>query len=146
MKADAKTEKEVMVAWLKFLEAYSARDIDSILAMISSDPAAISLGTGVDERRIGLKEIKDQVIRDWTQSEAANIEITWSQVSAAGAVAWIASDGIFKAKISGKNVDFPCRLSAVFQKQKDKWLMMQLHLSFIEAGQIAGESFPAGRK
>jgi ketosteroid isomerase-like protein len=144
MKADAKTEKEVMVAWLRFLEAYAARDIDSLLATMSSDPSVISLGTGADERRVGLKEIKTQILRDWAQSKAATVEITWSQVSAAGMVAWIASDGILKAKISRKKVDFPCRLSAVFQKQKDKWLLMQLHLSFIEAGQAAGESFPAG--
>ena len=143
MKADAKTEKEVMIVWLKFLEAYSARDMDSLLATMSSDSSVVSMGTGSDERRVGLKEIKTQIIRDWAQSEAATVEMTWNQVSAAGTVAWIASEGIFKAKIGGKKVDFPCRLSAVLQKQKDQWLLMQTHLSFIEAGQTEGESFPA---
>jgi len=144
MKADAKTEKEVMVIWLKFLEAYASRDIDSLLANMSTDSSVVTLGTGSDERRVGLHAIKAQIERDWSQSEAAAVEITWSQVSAAGTVAWIASEGIFKAKIGGKKVDFPCRFSAVLQKQKDKWLIMQTHFSFIEAGQAAGESFPAG--
>jgi ketosteroid isomerase-like protein len=143
MKADAKTEKEVMVLWLKFLEAYSARDMDSLLATMSSDSSVVTMGTGSDERRIGMDEIKAQIKRDWAQSEAAAIEITWSQVSAAGNVAWIASDGILKAKIGGKNADFPCRFSAVLQKHKDRWLIMQTHFSFIEAGQAIGESFPA---
>ena len=145
MKADNKTEKEVMVVWNKFFKAYAARDIDSLLATMSSDSSIVALGTGSDERRVGMDEIKAQIERDWAQSEAVAVEITWSQVSAAGMVAWIASEGIFTAKIGGKKVDFPGRFSAVLQKQKGKWLLMQTHFSFIEAGQAVGESFPAGQ-
>ena len=145
MKADAKTEKEVMVVWSKFLKAYTERDIDSLLATMSSDNSVVALGTGSDESRVGLDRIKTQIERDWAQSEAAVIEMAWSQVSAAGNVAWIASEGVLKAKIGGKKTDFPCRFSAVLQKQNYKWLLMQTHFSFIEAGQAVGESFPVGQ-
>jgi len=146
MKADAKTEKEVMAVWNKFLKAYAARDMDSILATISSDRFVVALGTGPDERRVGPDEMKAQIQRDWAQSEAATVETTWSLVSAAGSVAWIACQVIMKAKISGKKVNFPGRFSAVLQKQGDKWLLMQTHFSFIESGQAKGESFPAPQR
>lgn len=54
MKTDTKTEAMVMAIMNKFIEAFIKRDLDSILALFTPDPDVVNIGTGVDERHIGL--------------------------------------------------------------------------------------------
>jgi ketosteroid isomerase-like protein len=100
-------------------------------------------GTGADEKRIGLAEIKAQAERDWSQTEAANITFDWTSVSAAGNVAWVAADATFKIRAGGQDMAFPARLTAVLEKRGEQWLFVQSHFSFPAGGQAEGEAFPS---
>ncbi len=143
MKADAKTEKEVLAVLNKLAEGYARRDLNGVLALCAPDPDHVMYGTGVDEKRIGLAEIKAQAERDWSQTEAAALEFSWTSVSAAGNVAWLAADATFKATAAGQELAFPARLTAVLERRGDKWLFVQSHFSFPASGQAEGEAFPS---
>ena len=143
MKADAKTEAAVISMLNKFNEAYKKRDLNGLVSLCAPDPDMVLIGTGADERRVGLEELKVQAKRDWSQSEAASFEFGWTLVSAAGSVAWVASEGSVLARVGGQEARLPVRLTAVLEQRDDKWLFAQMHVSFAAAGHTEGESFPA---
>ncbi len=74
MKADAKTEVAVMSTLNRFFEGYVSRDMDSALSFLAPDPDLVYIGTGVDEKRLGLNEVRVQFERDWAQTEAVSSE------------------------------------------------------------------------
>ena len=98
MKADTKTEAMVMEVVNQFVEAFTKRDIGDVLALFAPDPDVVFIGTGVDEKRIGLAEIKAVLERDFAQSEEISLQLGWYSVSVAGSVAWVATDGIIRAR------------------------------------------------
>lgn len=142
MKADEVTEAAVKAALEKVAESYAKRDMTLLRAAFAPDPDVVMYGTGVDEKRVGLSEIQAQAERDWSQTDAATITYRWTLISAAGSVAWAATDAAFKLKAGGQEMTLPARITFVFEKRGEDWLIMQAHFSFPTTGQEEGESFP----
>jgi ketosteroid isomerase-like protein len=101
MKANAKTEAAVLAVLNKFMETYQKRDIDGLMSLLAPDDDLFMFGTGSDEKRIGREQFKSQAERDWSQTEALAFNFTWHQVSAAGPVAWVASEGLGQGRVGG---------------------------------------------
>ncbi|OPY82307.1 MAG: SnoaL-like domain protein [Syntrophorhabdus sp. PtaU1.Bin153] len=129
MKADAKTESEVMDALRTFVRAYRDRDLKAMLELFAPDPDVVFYGNGEDEKSIGLSGIKEQAEHDWSQSAAVSLEIRWVSVSMAGPVAWLAADLEILAEGGGVEMSLPARLTAVLERRGEKWVFMQLHVS-----------------
>ncbi len=129
MKADNLTEKAVMAFLEKFAESYTKRDMRGVMSLIAPDADVIIYGTEADEKRVGLKEIQTQLERDWAQTETLSLEYNKISVSAAGTVAWVAIDSMFKAKIKGYNLFFPARVTKILEKRENKWLLVHGHFS-----------------
>jgi len=142
MKANTKTEVEVMAVINQFIESFQKQDLDGNLALYASDDDVVTIGTGADEKCVGLAEIKAEGERAFAQSEMRSIQLSWYSVSAAGAVAWVASEGIIQAKVGGQEISFPIRLTFVLERRGERWLIVQLHGSLPAAGQNKGESWP----
>ncbi len=143
MKASAEVEVGVMATLNKFIKTYEQRNMEGVLALLVPDPDVVVIGTGADEKRIGLDEIKLQIQRDWFQSDVATMEILKPMVSAAGKVAWITADIVFHVKAGGQDIHMPSRLTTVLEQRGKKWLIAQWHVSSPAASQKEGESFPA---
>lgn len=142
MKADAETEANVTNTLNMFANAYGQRNMDSILALLLPDSDVVVTGTGVDEKRIGLSEIRLQIERDWSQSEAVSMKIVPHIVSKAGKVAWVTADLAFHVKAGGQETSIQARLTAVLEQRGKNWLIAQYHSSLPAAGQKEGSSFP----
>ena len=142
MKADAMTEAAVKAVLDQVAEGYVKRDLALLQAAFASDPDVVMYGTGIDEKRVGLAEIQAQAERDWSQAEATAVTYTWTSVSAAGSVAWAATDAAFNLKAGGQAMTLPARITFVLEKRGAQWLIVQAHFSFPAAGQTEGESFP----
>jgi ketosteroid isomerase-like protein len=142
MKADAQTEAAVLAVLGEFNEAYKQRDPERLMALFAPDPDVILIGTGADEKRVGLAEVKTQFERDWSQSEAVFWEWGWSSVSATGSVAWVAVDAVGHVKMAGQEMQLPLRLTAVLEHRGARWLFLQAHVSLPTPEQTEGESFP----
>jgi uncharacterized protein (TIGR02246 family) len=143
MNADRRTEAAVKAVLDRVARAYAQRDMDLLISAFAPDPDVVMYGTGADEKRVGLAEIEAQAERDWSQSEAARITYGWTSISAAGPVAWVASDSVFHLEGGGQHFHLPARLTAVLEKRDDEWLIVQAHFSFPAGEQGEGESFPA---
>jgi uncharacterized protein (TIGR02246 family) len=141
MKADPKTETVVMNVIKQGLEAFAKRDIDAALAFFAKDPDVVLIGTGGDEKCIGLAEIKAVFERAFTQFEDASVKFGWHSVSSAGSVAWVAADVILYVKTSSREISEQLRLTSVLEQRGDGWLIVQFHDSLPAAGQEKGEAF-----
>ena len=142
MRVDPKTEAAVMSVVTQFVEAFNTHNIDSGLRLFVHDPDVVFIGTGGDEKCIGLAEIRAELDRAFKQSEQSVIKIVWYSVSSAGSVAWEAADAVIKAKVNSQEISFPVRLTTVLEQRSGKWLIVQLHASMPAAGQKEGESWP----
>jgi uncharacterized protein (TIGR02246 family) len=142
MKAAPDTETAVMNVVNQFAEAFAKRDLNAMLALYAPDPDVVVIGTGGDEKRIGLAEIKALFERDFAQFRDASLKIVWHSVSAAGPVAWVAADAIVRADTGNREIDLQVRLTFVLEQRGDRWLIAQFHGSAPAAGQEDGEAFP----
>lgn len=143
MRADVRTEKEVMASLHAFADAWARHDMDAVLVLFGPDPDIVVIGSGLDEKRLGRAQLREQLQRDWAQSEAVSVKFGRHVVSSAGIVAWVAADMVVYATIDGKHMTFPGRLTAVLEKRRGEWKWMQSHFSLPATEQTKGESFPA---
>ena len=142
MKADPKTEAAVMNVVKQCFEAFTKRDLDSCLAFFAPDPDVVVIGTGGDEKCIGLAEIKVILERAFAQFEDASFNFGWHSVSAAGSLAWVAADIILHVKSSDREISEQVRLTVMLEQRGDRWLIIQWHDSVPDREQAEGESFP----
>jgi ketosteroid isomerase-like protein len=129
MKADAKTEAEVMATLDRFIKAYHGKHLEGILRLFAPDRDVVFYGNGEDEKSLGIAGIRDQAEHDWSQSASVSLEVKWSSVSSAGPVAWLAADIEVHAGVGGMEMSIPARLTAVLEKRSGEWLFMQWHSS-----------------
>lgn len=143
MKANAKTEAEILDVLNRFLESYKERDIDKLMATFVPDEDLLLFGTGGDEKRVGPDEVRYQAERDWSQMEELSFNFPDYHVSAAGTVAWVATEGEGRGKAGGQDLRFPLRMTAVLEQRNGDWLVTQSHVSVPAGGQEEGSSVPA---
>ena len=142
MKVDVKTEAAVMSVINQLFESFNKRDIGHFLSFFAPDPDLVFIGTGEDEKCIGLTELRAEIERAFKQSEQSSIHLGWYSVSAAGSVAWVAADATIKAQVGKKALSFPVRFTIVLERRGDRWVVVQSHDSMPAAGQKEGESWP----
>jgi hypothetical protein len=143
MRADARTEREVMASLRAFADYWADWNMDGFLDLFAADADVVVFGSGADERRLGRAELREQLVRDWAQSESLSVEFGWHSVSAAGPAAWVATEMTVHAVIDGKERTFPGRLTAVLERRGGRWLWMQSHFSLPAHEQSVDRSFLA---
>ncbi len=125
----------------QFCYAYNGRNITALLKLFTKDCNV--WGTGIDEYRVGLKALEEQMQRDWSQSDKAEVHIV-SLVPSSKDATWAA--GVCKAlvTIEGKEHVFnDFRGTIVIHKENGDWKISHMHTSFPDYRHGAGESFPA---
>lgn len=142
MKANPKIEMAVMEVVERCFKAFASRDISAFLACFASDPDMVAIGTGRDEKCIGLTELKAAAERAFAQSEDSTVSFGWHSVSSAESVAWVAADITFRVKTEDREISLPLRETAVLERRENKWLILQSHDSLPAAGQKEGEAWP----
>ncbi len=145
MKADPKTKAEVLETLQGMWKAYGRLDVDGVLACYAPDPDIGVFGSGADEVYLGPKQAKKGLKRDFSQVRNVKVRLSKARVSAAGKVAWLAADCLFTAHVAGCDTEMAGRLTAVLEKRKGCWLIMQSHFAMPFAGQAEGQSFPGAR-
>jgi class 3 adenylate cyclase/ketosteroid isomerase-like protein len=142
MKADPRTEAEVMRVLGRIVDAATSSDIDAAVALFADDPDVFLQGTGVDEARTGRAGIREQIARDLAQSDAWSWTLSPQSISSAGSVAWTAGDVFIRITMGGKTLEIPHRLTTVLERRGGEWLLLQMHLSVANGAQAVGQSFP----
>ena len=141
MRADPKTEAAVMNIVKQCFEAFTKKDLDEVLAFCAPDPDVILIGTGGDEKGVGLAEVRNILERAFAQFEEASFKFGWHSVSAAGLVACLAADVTLYVKTSDRQITEQIRLTVVLEQRGDRWFIIQWHDSLPAAGQKDGQAF-----
>lgn len=127
----------------QFCEAYKSRNLSMALALCTKN---INLwGSGVDEYRVGLKQVEEQLKRDWSQSEKGEIEIV-SFIPTSDHSLWSAA--LCKAKITIDGVEHifeQLRGTIVIEQEDGVWKISHMHTSFPDYRNAAQSSFPINK-
>jgi ketosteroid isomerase-like protein len=140
--ADLRKEAEVRETIKQHISAYSRKDLKGVMATIAPD--AVFIGSGEDERLVGLAQIKAAYEADFSRKGSATFTFTWTSISTRGAVAWFASDCKAIVDTGTRKIELVGRWTGVLVKQEDRWLFVQSHFSFPFRPQAKGQ--PAGKK
>ncbi len=143
MKADRKTEAEVVAVINRFIETYTRADVEGTLALLAPDPDVTMIGTGADEEIVGIDQVRMQIKRDYSQAGSISIKQGPIAVSAAGTVAWTRADSTWHVRMDGREMTYALRWTMVLEKRNGNWLVVQSHLSAPSDTQAKGQSFPA---
>jgi hypothetical protein len=124
----------------QFCEHYKKRDAKALLSLFTTNVNC--WGTAKDEYRVGIKQLEEQLSRDWSQSEQGEIEIV-SFVRAPKDATWAAAVCNIKLKINGKDEIFPdFRGTLVIEKENGAWKIAHMHASFPDYRNAENNSFP----
>lgn len=126
--------------FLQFCEFYKQRDLKSLLKLFTKNVNC--WGTGEDEYRVGLKQMEEQLKRDWSQSEKGELEIV-SFVPAPQEAMWVAARCNVKVTIAGQELVFEdFRGTLIAEKENDNLKISHMHASFPDYRNADGASFP----
>ena len=142
MKADSETRNGVTASLKGMFEAYEKRDLNGVLAFWSPDPDITMIGSGADERSVGINQFAQIIMRDWKQSDKAEVSLGEMDVSANGPVAWFTTDIMFDIVSGADKINFSGRLTGVMEKRGSEWLLLQMHFSVPSSEQAQGQSWP----
>jgi len=129
MQATRKTVAEIQAVLDKFCTGYGNKDIDALLNLFDSDPDVLVIGTGEDEKRTGLEEIRIQFERDFCQSERLTVDFENVAISQQDSVCWIAGDTNVYFTAEERAMHVLLRFTAVLIHHDGKWLFVQTHFS-----------------
>lgn len=124
-----------------FCEGYKARDLSGLLNLFTKNTNM--WGSGLDEYRVGLRQVKEQLERDWGQSDASEIRII-SFVPTGMDALWAAAICEAKITIDGKEHIFEhLRGTILIEQEESVWKIAHMHASFPDYRNAEGTSFPS---
>lgn len=127
----------------RFVQNYNERNLDTTLSMFRDSPPAVTFGTGADEKRRGLKEIKEQLIRDWSQSDSSRLAVIHLDHEEDGSFGWLAAELKVSVKSDHEIQHIAARGTFVMEKKHGgDWKIAHMHVSLPSGDQAAGMSFP----
>lgn len=138
MKMPEKTVAEQL--FQQFCAGYNNRDLNALLKLFTKN---INMwGSGLDEYRVGLKQVEEQLRRDWSQSEKSEIEAV-SFVPTPRDALWLAVICNAKITLAGKEHLFPhLRGTLILEKEEGSWKIAHMHTSFPDYRNAENSSFP----
>ncbi len=129
MQAVRQTVDNIHLVLDKFREGYSKKDISILLSLFAPDSDVLVIGTGEDEKRTGLAEIKLQFEQDFYQSDRLQVEFKNVAVSQLGEVCWVAGDTHVYLTVQNQPVEVRLRFTGVLENRDGDWLFVQTHFS-----------------
>jgi hypothetical protein len=124
----------------QFCEGYANRNLTFLLSLFSQNTNV--WGSGVDEYRVGIKEMEEQLRRDWSQSEQAKIEVI-RFVPTPEQSLWTAA--ICQARITIKGEEYlfeHLRGTLTIENENGDWKIAHMHCSFPDYRNAENGSFP----
>ena len=142
MMADDSTRSELLAVMTQWAQAYTRKEVDTLLDLCVPDDSLLMVGTGDDEVRVGRESFRAGLERDFAQ--CSNFSLSYSDLHAFanGDAAWICATCQARATVGAETIALSGRYTAVLEKRDGRWLFAHAHLSVPDAAQEAGQSFP----
>lgn len=138
---DEQAVAEVRSVMYRMAERYGAADVEGVMAFFVDDAPA-NIGTGADEIRFGVSEVRSQISRDVSEVESLSMTMENLRVKVFGDGAFAYSDVVFAATVGGERMSYPARTTVGLTRTAAGWQIVQIHTSFPYDGQASGRSWP----
>ena len=126
MANNTKFEHEVMKVHNLFWQALAKRDSETRFSVCSD--SITCFGTGLHERAVGIKQTREMNEKGILQSpQPFEINTIWETVRVIDKVAWVESETLWVTQVNDANVKSVLRLTTIFEKSNDKWLVVHFH-------------------
>lgn len=133
-------DKPAELIFRQFCLGYKNRDLDYVLGLFTEDTHM--WGSGVDEHRVGLKQVEEQLIRDWQQAERSEIEVV-AFIPTLPTDLWAAALCRAKITIAGtEHVFEQLRGTLMIKRESSLWKIAHMHASFPDYRNADDGSFP----
>ena len=124
----------------QFCERYQHRDLQGLLALFTQNTNM--WGSGLDEYRCGIREVEEQLKRDWMQAEQGEIEVVAFVPSPQDAL-WAAAVCNVRLTIQAEEHFFEhFRGTIVIENENGSWKIAHMHASFPDYRNAENGSFP----
>ena len=127
MKADTKTQAEIVDVLERFKNSVAARDLSGVLRLFADDSDVFLLGSEASEKALGPSQLKSFFEGLLSQPVVYVFEWKSYSISNSGSVGWAAIDALIHMKGGGRDAKAPYRITVVLEKRKDRWFLMQFH-------------------
>lgn len=142
MQANDQDKQAVLATLDRYSQLYAAHDVDGIIALFAPDADTVVIGTGADERYLGLDAIRGLFQRNFAESDTADVKWTWRHVVIVGSAAWVAAEADIHVRPSGVETIVPVRWTVIMEKRGERWLWLHRHASVAASGQAMGKAYP----
>ncbi|WP_454781572.1 nuclear transport factor 2 family protein [Legionella sp. WA2022007384] len=137
-------KKPAELLFKQFCDGYEQRNASFLLSLFNNNSNV--WGSGIDEYRVGLEEIEEQLRRDWSQSEQGKIEIIRFVPTPDDAL-WAAAICRARIIIEGEEHLFEhLRGTLTIEKEDGSWKIAHMHCSFPDYRNAENGSFPVGNE
>jgi uncharacterized protein (TIGR02246 family) len=125
------TRAEIKAVLEKHDKAFSAQDLEGVLATYHQGPYTVLMGTGPGEMWAGLEEIGDAYKHFFADFDKGAQAFRYEYVNAQtrGDVAWMSVMGEVTGNKGGKEMKFAINISGVLLKDQGQWKFSHLHFS-----------------
>ncbi|QPJ62310.1 MAG: nuclear transport factor 2 family protein [Candidatus Nitronauta litoralis] len=130
MKASPETRDEIKNVLDKYFESYLKGQLDDVITHYSPEPDTTLINSGLEEKQIGRENIRSRIEQSLNQKEKiTSLKYHNLMVSEKDTVAWISSDLEARLAWEDQEINLMLRLTGVFVKEKNNWLITQMHSS-----------------
>lgn len=129
-------EKEVEIAIEQFFYAMDTQNLEIMNELVAHDTDMVHIGTDKKEIWRGWHELKKATVEqfeglEYYKAQIRNLQVT---ISPSGDAAWYSHLLDARIKSNGKeHVWEGARFTGVFEKQNNRWIMVQSHVSIPES-------------
>jgi len=128
---ESSTRADIMELLKEHDEALNQHHLDALLALYAPSPKTIVIGTGPGEKFQGPEEIKAaylEIFKDFDKGTLTH-SCYWKDGGGSGNVVWGAVMCKYTDAKGGKPREYELNVSAVAEKQGEKWQFVLLHYS-----------------
>ena len=121
MLANAETKWGVLKTFNALVDAIANGRLNETMACFSDDADVALFGSDLSDTSLGAVAIRQHMAAVFARPYRIVFHLTPGKISALGHVAWLTADGTYR--LSTDEVNRPYRLSAVFERRRDQWLV-----------------------
>ncbi len=130
MNASPETRDEIKNVLDKYFESYLKGQLDDVINLFSPESDTTLINAGLEEKQVGRENIRSKIEQSLGQKEKiTSLKYHNLMVSEKGKVAWISSDLEARLAWEEQEINLMLRLTGVFVKEKNNWLITQMHSS-----------------
>ena len=121
MLANAETKWGVLKTFNALIDAIANGRLSEAMACFNDDADVAMFGSDLADTSLGAVAIRQHMAEVFARPYRILFHLTPGRISALGQVAWLTADGTYR--LSTEEANRPYRLSAVFERRRDQWLV-----------------------